>query len=168
MAMKTRHVVGLIGAAVLCIAADASAADPTAVTRAAAVLQAGLGNEGRLDGEMRLRGPGFEQTVLTSIVKDGKQYVVLITMQSFDQKSGYDPWQCSCSSYELQANAAPKEVVHLQRLTSYQNGERLCNHPAIATDGDTLVWGFGSDTNNDRPNTYVGVIDHMCRSLANP
>jgi MYXO-CTERM domain-containing protein len=168
--MKTRHVVGLVGAAVLCIAADANAADPTAaVSRAAAVMMAGDGNMGRLDGEMRLRGPGFEQTDVVSLQKDGKQYVVLVTMQSFDQQSGYGPWQCSCSSYELQNNAPPKEVVHLQRLSSYRgNGERLCNHPRMATDGDVIMWGYGSDYNNNRPSTYVGVIDHMCRTLANP
>ncbi len=168
--MKTRHVIGFIGASILTlVAADATAADTAVVSRAAAVLQAGTGNEGRLDGEMRLRGPGFEQTDVVNVQKDGKQYLVLVTMQSFDQKSGYGPWQCACSSYEMQENAAPKEVAHLVRLTSYKGGgERLCNHPRMATDGENIVWAYGSDYNDNRPNTYVGAINHLCATVANP
>src|SRR5438270_8191673 len=102
--MKARHVVGFVGASLLSLAAvDASAGNTTAVNSSAVVLMAASGNEGRLDGEMKRRGPGFEQSDVTTLVKDGKQYVVMVTMQSMDEKSGYGPWQCSCSSYELQA-----------------------------------------------------------------
>ncbi len=171
--MKARHVVGFVGASLLTlVAADATAgntAPGTAVNSSAVVLMAGSGNEGRLDGEMKRRGPGFEQTDVTTITKDGKQFVVLVTMQSMDEKSGYGPWQCSCSSYELQAVGAPAERVHLKQLSYYKGGgNRLCNHPRIANDGNVIMWAYGSDYNSNRPNTYVGAIDHMCNVVAAP
>jgi MYXO-CTERM domain-containing protein len=169
--MKMRHVVGFVGAACLTAFASHSSADTTtAVARAAAVLQVGDGNQGRLDGEMRERGPGFEQTDVITLNKDGKQYIVLLTMQSMDETTGYAPWQCACSSFEMQANAAPKEVAHLVRISSYKQGtgERLCNHPRGDTDGNVIVWAYGSDYNNNKPNTYVGALDHLCQTVANP
>jgi MYXO-CTERM domain-containing protein len=169
--MKTRHVVGFVGASLLSfLAVDAQAGSTDPVNSSAVVVQVGGGNEGRVDGEMRLMGPGFEQTDVVTLQKDGKQFLVLVTMQSMDDKSGYYPWQCSCSSFELQAVGAPAERVHLKQLSTYKqgSGERLCNHPRIATDGNVIAWAYGSDYNNNQPNTYVGAIDHMCNVIAAP
>ena len=80
--MKSHHLLGFLGAcSALALAGDALATP-------SAVMQIGNGNMGRLDGEMRLRGPGFEQTDVVTLNKDGKQYVVLVTMQSMDE-AGY-------------------------------------------------------------------------------
>ncbi len=170
--MKSRHVVGIVGASLLTlVAADASAGatapQNTAVNSSAVVLQAGGGNEGRLDGEMRLRGPGFEQTDVVTLNKDGKQFVVLVTMQSMTGE--YGPWQCACSSYEMQAVGAPVERAHLKQISYYKGGgERLCNHPRAATDGDKILWAYGSDYKSNNPNTYVGALDHLCNIVAAP
>jgi hypothetical protein len=70
---------------------------------------------------------------------------------------------------KLSPGASPEIVADRVDVTkNYFVGDRPCNHPRMATDGDIIVWAYGSDYNNNRPNTYVGVMDHMCRSLANP
>jgi len=170
--MNTRHVVGLIGASLLSlVAVDASAGstDPSNATFSSAlVIQVQGGNDGRLDGEMKRRGPGAEQPVLTTLTKNGKQYVVEVHMQSMTEASGYGPWQCSCSSYEMQENGAPVARVNLKQISFDKNGHRLCNHPTIATDGDKILWAFGDDNNSNRPNLYVGVLDEMCNVVAPP
>ncbi len=174
--MKTRHVVGFVGASLLSfVAVDASAGntgtDPgkKVLNSSAVVLQIGAGNEGRLDGEMKRRGPGHEQADVVTINKDGKQFVVVVEMKSFDDASGYGPWQCTCSSFELQAQGGPAERVHEKMVTNYKgDGHRLCNHPRIATDGDTIAFAYGSDYKSNRPNLYVGGIDHMCNVTAPP
>jgi MYXO-CTERM domain-containing protein len=160
------------GSAVLALASQAAGDTAPAqapLTRAAAVLQVGDGNQGKLDGEMRLRGPGFEQTTVVNLQNNGNSYIVLITMQSFDDPSGFWPWQCSCSSYQLSPTSPPQQVANLVRLTSYKgNGERLCNHPKAATDGQNIVWTYGSDYMSNRTQTYAGAIDYMCRTLVAP
>jgi MYXO-CTERM domain-containing protein len=168
--MKTRHVVGFVGASLLSfVALDASAGN-TPVNSSAVVLQVGAGNEGRLDGEMKNRSPGHEQADVLTINKDGKQFVVMVEMLGMDEKTGYAPWQCACSSFELLPNGAPAERVHAKQISTYKqgNGDRLCNHPRIATDGNVIMWAYGSDFNNDKPNTYVGALDHMCNVIAQP
>jgi MYXO-CTERM domain-containing protein len=53
-------------------------------------------------------------------------------------------------------------------LTNLDNGERLCNHPFGASDGNNIVWMFGSDTNSNRPNTYAAVTDEQCHTVTAP
>lgn len=124
---------------------------------------------GRIDGDMRLRYPGFEQTTIVA----SKGHLVLITMESV-QEPNRGPVQCSCSSYELRADGPPREVVSLKRLTDYNNGERTCNHPKAAADENgNIVWLYGSDgpvngQNQNRPNTYAGILNEKCEHLAAP
>jgi MYXO-CTERM domain-containing protein len=137
---------------------------------AAQVLKLGDGNRGRLDGDPRLRYPGFEQTTVVS----SRDHVVLITMEATSPTQGLGPVQCSCTSYKLNAQGLPEMVAPLTRLTAYE-GERACNHPKAAADGNgNIVWAFGSDSqtldpnNNNRPNMYAGVISEKCEVLAAP
>jgi MYXO-CTERM domain-containing protein len=134
-------------------------------TVAAQVVNVASGaTRGRLDGDMRLRYPGFEQTTVVNT----NNHIVLVTMEAV-QEPGIGPVQCSCSSYELQANGPPKLVTDLKRLTAYGNGERTCNHPkATADENGNIVWMFGSDTGDNQPNTYAGVINDKCEQLSAP
>src|SRR5205814_1987254 len=120
-------------ASILCAtSAFADTAQPAAKTpqflqsTAAQVIKLGDGNRGRLDGDPRLRYPGFEQTT----VVNSRNHVVLITMEAV-QERGQGPVQCSCASYELSPTGVPKIVTPLTRLTAYE-GERACNHPKAA------------------------------------
>jgi hypothetical protein len=162
--MRARHhatsFLGILAAAFAATVATTSSAMPTSV------MAIGGGNEGRLDGDMRERGPGFEQTSMVNVVQNGTSYIVLITMQSVTD--GNSPWQCSCASYQLNTNGPPTEVTKMTRLTNL-SGERACNHPKAAVGGDgNIVWMFGSDDNSNRPNTYAGAIDAQCRQLVAP
>lgn len=174
--MLNRTTLGLTIVSMLVLSSTVAFADtagktsldtPVAQSNAAQVIIAGDGNRGRLDGEMRLRYPGFEQ----STVVHSKGHVVVITMEAVD-KPGSAPVQCSCSSYKLRPDGAPQEVVSLKRLTEYTRGERACNHPkAAADDAGNIVWGYGSDSMNNeqnRPDTYAGIINEKCEHLSAP
>jgi MYXO-CTERM domain-containing protein len=143
-------------------AADTPAATQVTQSNAAQVIMAGSGaKRGRIDGEERLRYPGFEQTTVVS----SQNHIVLITMEAVDEK-GLGPVQCSCSSYELRPDGPPRLVTELKRLTSYSNGERTCNHPKAAADENgNIVWMYGSDYNDNQPNTYAGIISNKCEVL---
>lgn len=152
--------------------ADVAGQQTPAVTRsnAAQVLLAASGaKRGRIDGEARLRYPGFEQTTLVNV----NNHIVMITMEAVSGAGPENRYvQCSCSSYELRADGPPRAVVELKRLTNYTTGERRCNHPKAAADENgRIVWMYGSDaqpTNNNRPNTYAGIINDKCETLAAP
>jgi MYXO-CTERM domain-containing protein len=121
-------------------------------------------NRGRVYGDMRLRYPGFEQT--TVVATQG--HITLVTMEAV-MEPNKGPVQCSCSSYELRPDGPPRLVTDLVRLTDYGNGERTCNHPKAAADENgNIVWMFGSDTNDNQPNTYAGIISPKCEVLAAP
>ncbi len=172
--MRSRNTLSVVFGSALMLTATTVLADtaPTpavtatpSITQSAQVLSVASGaKRGRIDGEMRLRYPGFEQ----STVVYSKNHLVVVTMESV-QEQGKAPVQCSCSSYEMQPTGAPRLVVDLKRLTEYSNGERACNHPKAAADenGD-IVWGYGSDYNSNRPNTYAGIINEKCEHLAAP
>lgn len=169
--MRTRHALGIaLGSTALLssVFAFADTATPTSEipqSSAAQVTMVASGAKlGRVDGEMRLRYPGTEQTT----VAISNNHLVLITMEAV-QEPGRGPVQCSCSSYELRADGPPREVVSMKRLTEYSNGERTCNHPKAAADNKgNVVWGYGSDYNSNRPNTYVGILSNKCETLAAP
>jgi MYXO-CTERM domain-containing protein len=173
--MRSRHTMSVVFGCALMLTGTTVLADTApgtevavtpSVTQSAQVLSVASGaKRGRIDGEMRLRYPGFEQ----STVAYTKNHLVVVTMEAV-QEPGKAPVQCSCSSYEMQPNGAPKLVTNLKRLTDYSNGERACNHPKMAADGATgdIVWGYGSDYNSNRPNTYVGIINEKCEQLAAP
>ena len=99
--MRT-HALGLVVVSTLVVTAttafaDVANPDQSAVltpSSAAQVLTVGSGaKRGRIDGEMRLRYPGFEQ----STVVNTKGHLVVITMEAV-QEPGKAPVQCSCSS----------------------------------------------------------------------
>jgi hypothetical protein len=48
------------------------------------------------------------------------------------------------TSVEIGATGAPKVVADQVQLT-HLFGERPCNHPKAATDGQHIVWTYGSD-----------------------
>ncbi len=146
-------------------AADVATGDAITPTAAAQVINVASGAaRGRLDGEMRLRYPGFEQTTVVYT----KNHLVMVTMEAVHEPNR--PYvQCSCSSYELRADGPPTLVTDLRRLTEYTNGERACNHPKAAADENgNIVWGYGSDYNSARPNTYAGIINERCDVLSAP
>jgi hypothetical protein len=171
--MRTRLALGFAMVSTIALASSFSLADtasdvgPKTVkqsTAAQVTLVASGAKRGRIDGEQRLRYPGFEQTTLVSV----KNHIVLITMESVQERDR-GPVQCSCSSYELRPDGPPREVVSLKRLTEYSNGERTCNHPKAAADElGNIVWMYGSDYNNNRPNTYAGILNEKCEQLASP
>ncbi len=172
--MRTRRYAlafGIVSALALSssmVLADVAATSVAKPSSAAQVILAGSGaKRGRIDGETRLRYPGFEQT---TIVSTGKN-IVLITMEAVDEPNR-GPVQCSCSSYELQPNGPPKEIVSLKRLTDYERkgtAERTCNHPKAAADENgNIVWAYGSDYDSNRPNMYAGIINSKCEHLAAP
>ena len=174
--MRSRHTLSVVLGSALMLAGIDASADPNAAapkapgetvqaTQSAQVLSVASGaKRGRIDGEMKLRYPGFEQ----STVAFTKNHIVVVTMEAV-QEPGKAPVQCSCSSYEMQPNGAPKLVTDLKRLTDYTNGERACNHPKAAADENgNVVWAYGSDYNSNRPNTYAGIINEKCEQLAAP
>jgi len=177
--MKNRHALGMSFASMIVLSTSvvfADTATPTGAapdltqtqSAAAQVISVASGaNRGRIDGEMRLRYPGFEQ----STVVHSKGHIVVITMEAVAEK-GKAPVQCSCSSYKLRPDGAPQQVVDLKRLTEYGRGERACNHPKAAADENgNIVWGYGSDSMNNeenRPDTYAGIINEKCEQLAAP
>lgn len=171
--MRTRHALGTAIVSMLALSSAFASADTATVTQtpqsaAAQVTLVGSGaKRGRIDGEMRLRYPGFEQTTLVV----SKNHIVMITMEAV-QEQGRAPVQCSCSSYELRPDGAPREVVSLKRLTEYGRmgtSERTCNHPIAAADEKgNIVWMYGSDYDSNRPNTYAGIINEKCEHLAAP
>lgn len=173
--MRTRHSLSVVFGSALMLAgtnvfADTAAPatpaiDATQSTAAAQVLSVASGHHrGRNDGEMRLRYPGFEQ----STVVFSKGHLVVVTMEAV-QEPGKAPVQCSCSSYRMRADGPPVLVTDLKRLTDYSNGERACNHPKAAADENgNIVWGYGSDYNSNRPNTYAGILNEKCEHVAAP
>ena len=176
--MRTHRIaLGLLcGTAFFAPAADSLAADTTApqatpdrVSARAQVLTVGTGNEGRMDGEMKRRYPGFEQSTAAAV----GDHLVVVTMKATvrDEKLGtYGPVQLACSSWQLQTNGPPKLVADLVQITNYpgQGRGRQANHPKIATDGKYVVLGYGSDYNDDQPNTYVMVLNKECQALTQP
>jgi hypothetical protein len=168
--MRTRHALGIGIASTFALSsltsfADVAAPDTTQQSSAAQVVMVASGaKRGRVDGDMRLRYPGFEQTTVVAT----KNRIVMITMEAV-QEPGKAPVQCSCSSYELLPDGPPRQLVSLKRLTEYSNGERACNHPKAAVDeAGNIVWGYGSDYNSNRPNTYAGILNDKCEHLAAP
>lgn len=110
-------------------------------------------------------GPGHEQASVTWLQKDGKTYIVNIYMSS---KVSEGNWHCKCSSVELSADGQPKTVADQVQLTFGNNGDRLCNHPKAASDGERVVWVYGSDANSNNPRTYVSSVNEMCQPLSEP
>lgn len=172
--MRTRHALGFALVSTLALVSSVSFADTGTATvpqqvkqsNAAQVTLVGSGyKRGRNDGEEKFRYPGFEQTTLVA----SKGHIVLVTMEAVDEE-GLAPVQCSCSSYELRPDGPPREVVSLKRLTSYGRGQqRTCNHPKAAADENgNIVWLYGSDYDNNRPNTYAGIINERCDHVAAP
>src|SRR5688500_8132455 len=101
MNMRTRLALGFAMVSTIALASSFSLADtasdvgPKTVkqsTAAQVTLVASGAKRGRIDGEQRLRYPGFEQTTLVSV----KNHIVLITMESVQERDR-GPVQCSCS-----------------------------------------------------------------------
>lgn len=112
-------------------------------------------------------GAGNEQPSVAVVEKDGKRFVVSIYMSS-DVSSGDRPWQCKCSSVELDPLLGPTLVADRVQLTSF-DGNRPCNHPKAASDGESVIWTFGSNNPNlAQVRTYVAAVDELCRETGAP
>jgi hypothetical protein len=112
-------------------------------------------------------GAGHEQPSSVVLQKNGMTYVVTVYMSS-NVPNGDRPWQCKCSSVALDPMQGPALVADQVQLTNY-DGDRPCNHPMAATDGEHVVWTFGSDRNNQtNVSTYVGALDEMCKTEVAP
>ena len=173
----TRHVVyGIVGCAALTFAAPALAAP---ILPFELQLAPGTGGEpleyqnGAIQPNKN-SGPGNEQPVSTWVMKDGKVYVVTLYMSSNveDRNNDNNAWQCKCGVVEIGANGNPTQVVNEKLLTTRQrNGaNRPCNHPAVTTDGEYILWAFGSDSNNNnnQVDTYAGILDTQCNEVQAP
>src|SRR4051812_48547453 len=124
--MRSRHTMSVVfGSALMLTATNvlADTAPPGAagtevnqapsVTQSAQVLSVASGaKRGRIDGEERLRYPGFEQSTVTFT----KNHIVVVTMEAV-QEPNKAPVQCSCASYEMLPNGAPRLTTALKRLT---------------------------------------------------
>lgn len=112
-------------------------------------------------------GAGNEQPTVTTLERDGKRYVVTIFMSS-DIDFWEFPWQCKCTSVELSPTDGPKVVADRVQLT-HLVGDRPCNHPKADTDGEHVVWTFGSNHPDESTvQTYVAAVDHMCKEVTSP
>jgi MYXO-CTERM domain-containing protein len=173
--MRTRHAFGFALVSTLALTSSFALADTLVPnpgegaslavkqSNAAQVLLVAHGNYGRMTGDMRLNYAGHEQADVVST----ENHLTIVMMESTTDP-GLGPVQCTCSSYELQANAAPKLIAN-KRLTEFGNGERRCNHPrAEADEKGNILFTFGSDFDSDRPNLYAGILNNKCEQLAAP
>jgi len=111
-------------------------------------------------------GPGNEQSTVDYVTVGDKTYVVSIYMSS--KVSAEDgPWQCKCSSMELTPDGSPTVIADQVQLTD-NDGDRPCNHPKAASDGERVFWVYGSDNNSANTKTYVTAVDHMCNTVMDP
>jgi hypothetical protein len=107
--------------------------------------------------------PGNEQLHSTWLQKNGHTYVVSVYM-SGNVSDDDRPWQCKCSSVEIDPKTGPRVLANADQvqLTHGAPGDRPCNHPRIASDGTNMIWIWGSDDHNNNVETYVSGIDEMC------
>jgi hypothetical protein len=147
-----------LGAGSVLLPAGDASADSAQVMR----LAYGVGGPQKAKG-----GAGHEQPSSVVLTKGGIEYVVTVYMSS--NVSDKDrPWQCKCSSVAIDPMQGPVIVADQIQLGHY-DGDRPCNHPMAATDGQHVVWMFGSDMNNQaNVSTYAGVLDEMCQVEADP
>lgn len=123
--------------------------------------------------EEQAGGPGTEQSQSAVFHVNGDTYVMTIYMSS-DVSEEDRPWQGKCSTVKLSAKDSPKIVVDRKQISAYHGGDRVFNHPRMASNGGSYaVYMFGSDgnvTGNDPNNvaTYAGVLDYMCNQVVEP
>lgn len=133
-------------------------------------LAKGVGGKEVTGKPQKNAGAGTEQSVATAVVVGGKSYVVTVYMSS-DVTGNDRPTELKCSSVEMDPINGPKLVadqVQLTKAGSNDNGDREGNHPAVATDGTNIVFGYGSDANNNNVQAMAGVIDNMCNVVSKP
>lgn len=107
-------------------------------------------------------GPGAEQATVTRLVKDNKTYVQIVWMSS-QVPEGDRPYQCKCTSIEMDPLQGPKVISADVQITA-NDGDRPCNHPktsAIGADKTLLVYGT-NDPNQANVQTYAEVLNHDC------
>jgi len=124
------------------------------------VLSPGIGGPQGEDG-----GPGNEQAD-TVWLKKGEDVYLVTVYQNSDTFGPY--WQCKCNSVKLSPGAEAPEVVasDVELTHNYFVGERPCNHPRAATDGDQIVWLYGSNFLTANTQTYAGVLNEKCETAS--
>ncbi len=153
----------LISLGALCLGA-ALLPTGSALAESTQVLQLAYG----IGGPQKAKGgAGNEQPTSVALNKNGKTYVVTVYMSSnVAEKDG--PWQCKCTSVLMDPQDGPVILADQVQLTD-GDGDRPCNHPMAATDGQHVVWTFGSDMNNQaNVSTYAGVLDEQCQEVVAP
>lgn len=120
------------------------------------VLSPGIGGPEGQDG-----GPGNEQADTVWLQKGEDVYLVTV-YQNSDTFGPY--WQCKCNSVKLSPGAEAPEVVaaDVQLTHNYFVGDRPCNHPRLATDGERVVLLYGSNFLTANTQTYATVLDETC------
>ena len=109
-------------------------------------------------------GSGIEQMSFTSVVREGRQYIVSVYMSSnVNQEDA--PNQVLCTSVELDPMTGPKVVADQVYLTDNQNTDRPGNHPVVLGDDTNIVFAYGYAVNNVNTQTWARGIDHMCNSV---
>ncbi|MBX3190123.1 MAG: hypothetical protein KF819_24060 [Labilithrix sp.] len=173
--MRNRHALGMAFGSMLVLSSTVVFADVANPEQREAQLQSSAAqvvhvahgnNRGREDGEMRLRYPGFEQ----STVVHSRGHIVIVTMEAV-REPGLAPVQGACFSYKLNPVGAPTLVAQ-KRVSQYTRGERAFNHPHASADenGNILVMYGSESLNNEenRPDTYAGILNESCDWLAAP
>jgi len=159
--LRCAGIAGLLGALILPAAAFAAA--PVTIKMAP-----GVG--GPYDGPdepIQNAGAGQEQSVVATIEKGGRQYVVTVYMSSnVDEDLG--PWQGKCTSYELDPKLGPVLVADQVLLTKNENTDRPFCRPALVSDGKNLLLGYGYAPNGGNTRTYVQAMDEACNLLTDP
>jgi MYXO-CTERM domain-containing protein len=125
-------------------------------------------------------GPGAEQATVVHSLVDGKRYVTTVWMSSQlegsavprgDGNNNNAPYQCKCSTYEIDPLLGPQQVVAPTFVT--QNiGNRPCNHPHMAINPTTnqILMSFGTNDDgtpngNGNVSPYVQAMTPMCQVL---
>jgi uncharacterized protein (TIGR03382 family) len=155
-----RTLTALIGVGLALAGAPTASAAPVSLSPVVVQLQNGLD----AGPQEEAGGPGFEQPTSAVIEKDGKVHVVTVYMSS-KVSDEYGPWQCKCSSTVLHADGPPTMGASEVQVSFFDNGDRLCNHPKAASDGERVLFVFGSDHDSANVETYASVLDENCNVL---
>lgn len=160
--LRYAGIAGVLGALIMQVSA-ASAAAPITIKMAP-----GIGGEyDGPDQPIEDAGAGHEQSVVTTIQKNGKSYVVMVYMSS-NVEDSLGPWQGKCTSYELDPVLGPVMAADQVLLTKNENTDRPFNRPALINDGTNILMGFGYAPNGGNTRTFVQLMDEKCNLLSDP
>jgi hypothetical protein len=112
-------------------------------------------------------GAGNEQGDVVVLTNNDTTYVMTVYMSSENWEQN-EPWQCKCASVRMNADGAPTLIANRyvtvdRDLPGDGEGERPCNHPALASTGDIAIMAYGSDADHQaNVQVYAKALDTMC------